>query len=190
MADIVIPRPPALPFYRVREAIARLIRAVAPAARVNDEWLLKFDLTASVAPITVQTVEDAADPRDLSHVHSWMVGVDAIDYVRLENGQVMQVGGGEYDYNVTFAVWGFFDYQLAREINGQQVSSQRVAEEEVDLVAAVVAANQTLALDDDTGLRSVGVLSFSPLDVVSFSDGVDVHVAQGSMVVRIERVLF
>ena len=185
MPNPVAPQAPVMTWRKLRQAVAAVVKGGAPNARVHDRWKLKFSEDGKVdAAILKPNTGPSA-----GKIHSWMVGVSAAEVLKNANGDPEFIGGGRFDWSVTLAVWGFLDYTLGTEA----ASSDDAAEAEAEAVAAWIAANSSgqnpgLAMDDPTGLRRVGVLEFSSIDVHPFGGGSNAHVAQGSLVCVVTRL--
>jgi hypothetical protein len=190
MADVIIASAQSMSFDKVCKAVSRICKAVAPPARQHDEWVLSFDFEKNAALVTVRADDvDDEHNQDVGRVHSWMVGVERAVPIKNSQGSNPQIGGGEFEWMLTLSVWGFFDVDLIRVEDN--ISSQAFAMKEAELVAASIFANTNLALDavEAIGLREVQALEFNSIDNHAFSDGHDVIVAQGSMQVRIDRII-
>jgi hypothetical protein len=190
MGVINVARAPDLSIVDVREALASIAMAVAPAARIHAEWVLKFDLNQTVSLITVQDAMQAAVDTDVGLVHSWMIGLSSAFIAKDENGELPEVGANlsGFSWDLTFAFWGFFD---ATRVNAALKSGQRIAEDESELLSATLIQNPTLGLDSPkvNFLEHVGLLDFASIDAHSFTDGQDVVVSQGAIKVRVDRQL-
>ena len=175
---IVVPSAPAFTECDARVAIAEMIKAAAPNATVEHSWVLKTDLTGGVSALLGKNA-------DASKVHAWMIGVESFDFIKNSNGDPPVIGGQQIDWLYSLAVWGFFDYFLGTDT----ADSAKIVGAETELVAATIFANKWLGLDNPNGLREVKPLAFTSIDVHSFGDGQDVHVAQGTMQIRIMRTI-
>jgi hypothetical protein len=175
----VMPYAPVLTFPALRKALARIVKAGAPNALVRERWALRFDLTKAIADIKAKSGVDAGK------VHAWLIAISGATL------DVSRTGRGYFEWLLTVRVWGFRYYELGDD----NTNSQDVVEAEARYVAALMYLNRSqLALDNPaaTGFRGVERdLNFPPdsIDVVGFAEGVDVHVAQGEMVVRVAEQL-
>jgi hypothetical protein len=189
VADLLMPPPPGLDWTDLREGCHRVARFLAPKARHHSEWKLGFDLQQAATQITVRE-EDVApgDTDDVGKVHSFMLGLERVEPVVNADGQPTEMGGEGYEYDVTFAFWGFWDATLRR---GDGFSGQRLAEVESELMVAGFYKNRRLGLDPPkvSLLTRLGMLRFGPVDVHNFTEGVDAWVAQGSITARVQRTL-
>lgn len=178
---IVVPAPPDFKIGTARRALKDILEAVAPTATVHKSWCFKVDAAGRVADVAALLGKKTTADEDV--VHCWMIGIEGDDFVRDSQGNLPVVGGNEIDYLYNLAVWGFFDFMLGTEAR----DSQDIVEEESELAKATVLANPWLGLDNPAGLREVKPLYFPTIDVHPFPDGRDVHVAQGTMQIRIQR---
>jgi hypothetical protein len=176
----ILPGPPSFTVQQARRAVAALVKAAAPNARVYAEWVLKSQ--AYLGGDVADLLGDKDKP-DAGKVHCWMVGVESFDFVRGPGDQPPVIGGKEIDWLYDLAVWGFFDYAIGTS----EATSQDLVDAEVQKVAATLFVNEFLALGPTQGLREVGPLSFPSIDVHPFGEGHDVHVAQGKMRIRIQQ---
>lgn len=171
---IVVSNTAQLPWDYVRTAIAVCTQKAAADARVHKVWKLGFDLTKNVA--LLKGVEGA----DLEKVHAWMVGIASAEQNKTPQGQATVTGRAGFEWNLTFAVWGFIGYSLA-------ASTDKI-EREARLVATTLSKTLGLGLRQPyvQALHSVGPLDYTSIDNHSFAEGYDVHVAQGRMLCRID----
>lgn len=170
---VIVPPPRKISWSRIRLAVAEIIRAAAPSARVWSRWALKYDMEQTVA--LIQNQDDI--------IHSWMISV-----YRVEPNEV-KAGGDEYEYILRVRIWGFLEQQMGDDLT----NSQNDFEDEVDDVIAYLRANRKnrFGIAESEGGRYIKDLSglpvFEPIEVHGFGSGVDVHVAQGTMDFRIAR---
>lgn len=164
----------------VRKAVAAVIKAASPNARVHDNWKLFFDLGKTTAMLIVQ-----AENAEKGKIHAWMLQVNSATVPRNASGDVPFVGGGRWDWSLNLDVWGFFDYALSTTA----ASSQDTFETELELVAAFFQANPQLDDSLGLGLRNVFPLEFAPIELAGFADGRDAHVAQGRLRIDVARTL-
>jgi hypothetical protein len=189
MSEVLIPLEAAADWDVVRVAAMRVVRTLAPRARCHDDWPLGFDIGKSVAPITVRPEDVAVESnQDVGKVHSWMIGLERAVPVRNANGDPPVIGGGELEYDVTFALWGYFQTTLSLP-DGRL--AQDIAEREAAFVGVGLWMNHRLAMDPPQveGVSKVFPVEFGDMDKHPFSDGVDVFVPQGSLTVRVNWTL-
>lgn len=147
--------------------------------RVHKLWKLKFDF-GKIASMLV--------PENETLIHSWMIGTASIVPQTSATGDFEFVGGQRVDREINFAVWGFLDAKLKDPAT--QKSSQELIEEESELIADYFMANRnTLGFDEPKpkGLKKVKPFVIENIDTHSFSEGVDVQVAQCSIRVVLAR---
>lgn len=169
---IISPRERRIAWPRIRLALKDIVQAAAPSARVWSRWALKYDLEQTVGLLTAQS----------DQIHSWMLSVDRV------TTDAPKAGGGEFEYNLRIRIWGF----LEQVMGDDETNSQNDFENEVDDVIAYLQANRLnrLGISESEGggyIRDVGFPTFEPIEVHGFGDGIDVHVAQGSLDIRVAR---
>jgi hypothetical protein len=177
---IVAPGAAQIAWKDIRKAVAAIIRAASPNARVHDNWKLFFDLGKTTSGLIV-----VAENPEKGKIHSWMIQVNNATVPRNPSGDVPFVGGGRWDWSLQLDVWGFYDYALSSTAS----SSQDIFETELELVGAYFQANPMLDESLGLGLRNVFPLEFAPIELAGFADGRDAHVAQGRMRIDVARTL-
>lgn len=172
----VTPYAPVLTFPELRAALKSIVVACVPEHTiVRARWALRYQLERSLPDITVKTGSEK------NKAHAWLIAISgaALD--------VSRSGGGYFEWLLDVRVWGFRWYELG----DNNSNSQDVIEAEARLIAVTMYLNRSrLGLDNPqaTGFRGVTRDLEYPsdsIDVVGFAEGVDVHVAQGSMQIRV-----
>lgn len=157
----------------IRAGIDACVALAAPNARRHKEWVLEFDpITGLGKIITLLRKLDAEG--NGGNVHAWVVGVGSMTLQRGQNGDFEYIGGKAYDYWLNFDIWGFWNY------GGLESGSWEIAEAETRLVVATIYRNPTLGLENQW-LRRAEPPDFAQLDIVPFSEGENLIVAQGQM---------
>ena len=173
MADIILPTYPSpVPKWgEIRRGVKRCIKAGAPTARVYSRWPLKYDIGQ-----TIKLLKSTSDER----IHSWMISVASA------TPSQYKIGGHVVEWNITLRIWGFMGYAFGTD----DANTQDVIENEAKYIGDILFLNRShLGLENSEGLSEVGFLVFEDIDVHGFGEGVDVHVAQGSLTFRLSEQL-
>lgn len=165
MANIIVPVGNAeMDWPRLRQGIKLCIQAGAPNAIVYSRWPLKFSVG--------DTVELLKSNRDNDRVHAWIVGVETASPAD------RKAGGNALEWDLKLRIWGFVGYEYGQDDD----TTQDIIENEARLITSILYLNRkNLGMDDIRGLKDVGLLSFTDIDVHGFGSGDDVHVAQGTL---------
>lgn len=171
---IITPAARNISWSELRQGIKNVIMAAAPAARVHSRWGLKYDLLS-----TISVLQSESDP---DVIHAWMIKVREI------TPQHVKVGGGEILYPLVIDVWGFKGFEFGTDAD----NSQDPFEDEVDDVIAYLDANRLnafgLSPSQKPYLRDLDIQDNWTLDVASFGEGYDVHVAKGTITGKVVRI--
>lgn len=173
----------------IRRALKDCIALIAPDATVHSEWKLELEPQSSLGKVTplMKGIGAHAD-----FVHCWIIGLqqEAENTTDRVNNTI---GGSTVDYDLSFAVWGFFDYKSWRvqfatsDVVADNASEQNAtdfAESETRKLLAVLRANPTLGLN--TGrVRYVYPLEIETMDTHPFSNGKTLIVVQTTVRVRV-----
>lgn len=187
---LLIPNVSGFNISDVRAALKTVLEAAAPKATVHKEWKLEVDPVSSLGKTTggMNGKEDHG-----SFVHSFMIGLSDDTENAGEGGTYATVGGGTSDYNLTFAVWGFFDYKSWRVAFGTNTvvadaspekNAVAFAEDEWRKYKAYCRLNPTLDLASGR-VRYVFPPRLESLDKHPFSNGKEILVLQSTLIVRV-----
>lgn len=172
---IITPPDKKISWPRIRRGLKETIIAAAPNARVHSRWALKYDIESTLAYL------HSVNPLTPEDIHAWMVSVYQVQ------PEEVKTGSSEYDNTLGIRVWGFRGF----EFGDDEDNSQDPFEDEVDNVVAFLKANRLTAfgISEEDGrkyLRDITLPAFE-LDVAGFGEGYDVHVAKGTMTMRVAR---
>ncbi len=171
---IVAPPSRKIKWGDIRKGMKQILMVAAPNARVHSRWALKYDLQSTIDYILAEN--------DPTKIHAWMVSVESAPVANVK------VGGGELEYELNIRIWGFKSFVFGTDASNSQDSF----EDEVDDVVAYFNANRLYAfgLTEEQGrkyLRDAPTLPQFELEVAAFGQGYDVHVAKGTITLRIGR---
>jgi hypothetical protein len=189
--ELVSPNLEGFEWKDVRLALKAAIEKVCPDANVQSEWKLEFDPQTSIGKY-VGAIMNGKNTHS-SFVHSWHIGLSQETPLTNESGNETTIGGGTVEYDLTFALWGLFDYKSWRvkfgttQVVGDNSSEQNAtafSEHEVRAIKAVLRVNPTIGLN--TGrVRGAYPLALENSDNHPFSNGNQIIVAQTSVRVRV-----
>lgn len=171
---IITPAARKISWSALRKGIKAVIMAAAPQAKVHNRWGLKYDLTSTISRLLAEN--------DPTKIHAWMIKVREV------TPQQVKVGGGETLYPLIIDVWGFHGFEFGTD----EENSQDTFEDEVDDVIAYLDANRLNAFglpeDKQKYLRDVNIQENWELDVASFGQAYDIHVAKGTITAKVVRL--
>ncbi len=173
---IVIPAARKISWSDLRKGIKEVIIAAAPGARVHNRWGLKYDLMS-----TIDKLQAESGPHPL---HAWMIKIREV------TPQYLKIGAGEVSYPLIIDVWGFMGFEFGNDNS----NSQDDFEDEVDDVITYLDANRVppnvfgLAPEQQKYLKDVRIDENWQLDIASFGQGYDVHVAKGTITGKVVRI--
>ena len=158
----------------LRRGIKSVIIAAAPGARVHSRWALKYDIMSTIGRLKA---ESGTNP-----IRAWTIKVREV------TPQQVKVGGGETVYPLVIDVWGFHGFEFGTD----ESNSQDAFEDEVDDVIAYLDANRVdafgLSPEQKPYLRDLAITENWQLDIASFGQGYDVHVAKGTITGKVVRI--
>jgi hypothetical protein len=174
--SIIAARTRRISWGTVRRGIKDTIEAAASSdATVHSRWAMRYSIEDTVAMIQAND--------DSENIHSWMLSV------LNPNPDVQKTGGGEFEYTLEIRVWGLLGYDYGDDTT----NSQDTFEDEVDDVIATLKANagaNAFGISENDGrdaIKEIIIPSEFQMDVMGFGEGLDVHLAQGIIQVRIVR---
>jgi hypothetical protein len=171
---MLIPPDRKIPWTDLRNGIKEVIMAAAPGARVHNRWGLKYDLMSTIARLKSET--------DPEVIHAWMIKVREV------TPQQLSIGGGETVYPLIIDVWGFKGFEFGTDAD----NSQDAFENEVDDVIAYLDANRRNAFGlsalQKPYFRDMEITENWQLDIASFGEGYDVHIAKGAITGKVVRI--
>lgn len=174
--SVIVPAARKISWGALRRGIKEVIIEAAPGARVHNRWGLKYDLIS-----TIDKLKAESGPHP---IHAWMIKVREV------TPQQFKVGGGETLYPLTIDVWGFMGFEFGTD----EANSQDDFEDEVDDVIAYLDANRHpgnvfgLLPDQQKYFRDMNIQENWQLDIASFGQGYDVHVAKGTITGKVVRI--
>jgi hypothetical protein len=164
----------------LRRGIARVVKAVTPKARVYPHWPMKYNIGQTIN--LLRSKYDIDPATNEKRIHSWMVSVATADPEG--EGTEELIGGYNFEWLLKLRVWGFIGYMAGADDDGG--TTHDLLENEARLVSTALWLNRNhLGLDRLSSTFEVGKLKFEDIDVHGFGTGVDCHVAQGFMEIRI-----
>lgn len=166
---------PHIEWKAIREAVGDMVELACPDARIHREWVLEFDPQSGLGKVTSLLRKESGV--DVGKAHAWVVGFNSTSLDRGPTGNFEFVGGDKFHYNLVLDIWGFFDYA---GIN----NSWDVAEQEARRITATIFCNPTLGIENIFIARAEPP-EFVQGDVVPFSEGENLIVMQGQMLVRV-----
>ncbi len=173
---VIVPAARKISWGALRRGIKEVIIAAAPGARVHNRWALKYDLLS-----TIDKLKAESGPHPL---HAWMIKIREV------TPQYQKVGGGETLYPLVIDVWGFMGFEFGNDAS----NSQDDFEDEVDDVIAYLDANRHpgnvfgIPADQQKYFRDMDISENWQLDIASFGQGYDVHVAKGTITGKVVRI--
>jgi hypothetical protein len=163
----------------LRRGIKTCIKAVAPKARVYSHWPMKYNIGQTIRLLRSKHDLDESNEK---RIHAWMVSVASADPEA--EGTEDRIGGYNFEWLLRIRVWGFLGY--AAGVDDDDGSTHDNLENEARLISTTLWLNRLhLSLDRLSSTFDVGKLKFEDIDVHGFGDGVDCHVAQGFVEVKI-----
>lgn len=154
----------------LREGLKNCIKAaVSEDVLVYASWPLKYDIGETINLISSKD----------GKVHAWMISINEAD------PQDRKAGGYSLEWDLNVRIWGFLGYDST-----YSGDTQDTLEKELRKITFITYANaKHFGMANTQGLETDGLISWEDIDVHAFGSGDDVHVAQGSLKVKLKTFL-